>query len=116
MEIAVNYQDAKEGGKSAEKLTVVDSVFGADFNEGLVHQVVNAYLAGMRQGTHKTLSRSEVYYANKKQWRQKGTGRARAGSKANPIWRGGGMAFARRPRDYSQKLPRKNLADRQAWA
>jgi len=82
-------------------------VFGREFNEALVHQVVNAYLAGARQGTHKQKTRSEVRGGGRKPWRQKGTGRARAGTIRSPIWVGGGRAFAARPQDYSQKVNRK---------
>ena len=82
-------------------------VFGRDFNEALVHQVVNAYLAGARQGTRKQKTRSEVSGGGRKPWRQKGTGRARAGTIRSPIWVGGGRAFAARPQDHSQKVNRK---------
>ncbi len=82
-------------------------VFGRDFNEALVHQVVNAYLAGVRQGTRKQKTRSEVSGGGRKPWRQKGTGRARAGTIRSPIWVGGGRAFAARPQDHSQKVNRK---------
>ena len=82
-------------------------VFGRDFNEALVHQVVNAYLAGARQGTRKQKTRSEVTGGGRKPWRQKGTGRARAGTIRSPIWVGGGRAFAARPQDHSQKVNRK---------
>jgi large subunit ribosomal protein L4 len=82
-------------------------VFGREFNQALVHQVVNAYLAGARQGSHKQKNRSEVRGGGRKPWRQKGTGRARAGTIRSPIWVGGGCAFAARPQDYSQKVNRK---------
>ena len=82
-------------------------VFGRDFNEALVHQVVNAYLAGARQGTRKQKTRSEVSGGGRKPWRQKGTGRARAGTIRSPIWVGGGRTFAARPQDHSQKVNRK---------
>ena len=82
-------------------------VFGREFNEALVHQVVNAYLAGARQGTRKQKTRSEVRGGGRKPWRQKGTGRARAGTIRSPIWVGGGRAFAARPQDFSQKVNRK---------
>lgn len=82
-------------------------VFGREFNEALVHQVVTAYLAGARQGTRKQKTRSEVSGGGRKPWRQKGTGRARAGTIRSPIWVGGGRAFAARPQDHSQKVNRK---------
>ncbi len=82
-------------------------VFGREFNEALVHQVVTAYLAGARQGTRKQKTRSEVSGGGAKPWRQKGTGRARAGTIRSPIWVGGGRAFAARPQDHSQKVNRK---------
>jgi len=88
-------------------LTVSDNVFGRAYNESLVHQAVVAYLAGGRAGTKKQLSRAEVSGGNTKPWRQKGTGRARAGSTRSPIWRTGGVTFAARPRSYKQKINRK---------
>ncbi|WP_131668178.1 50S ribosomal protein L4 [Psychrobacter pygoscelis] len=84
-----------------------DTAFGREFNEALVHQVVTAYLAGARQGTRAQKTRAEVSGGGKKPWRQKGTGRARAGSIRGPIWRGGGRAFAAKPQDWSQKVNRK---------
>ncbi|NND36442.1 MAG: 50S ribosomal protein L4 [Gammaproteobacteria bacterium] len=84
-----------------------DQVFGASFNEPLVHQVVNAYLAGQRAGTKAQKRRSDVRGGGAKPWRQKGTGRARAGTSRSPIWVGGGRTFAARPRNYSQKVNRK---------
>lgn len=81
--------------------------FGREFNEALVHQVVTAYLAGARQGTRAQKTRGEVSGGGKKPWRQKGTGRARAGSIRSPIWVGGGRAFAAKPQDWSQKVNRK---------
>ena len=86
---------------------VAESAFGADFNEPLVHQVVTAYLAGGRAGTKAQKNRSAVRGGGAKPWRQKGTGRARAGTIRSPIWVGGGRAFAAQPRDYSQKVNRK---------
>jgi large subunit ribosomal protein L4 len=86
---------------------VSEEAFGREFNEPLVHQVVNAYLAGSRQGTRKQKNRSEVRGGGRKPWRQKGTGRARAGTICSPIWVGGGRAFAARPQDHSQKVNRK---------
>lgn len=86
---------------------VADATFGKEFNEALVHQVVTAYLAGGRQGTRAQKTRSEVSGGGKKPWRQKGTGRARAGTIRSPIWRSGGVTFAARPQDYTQKVNRK---------
>ncbi len=86
---------------------VADSAFGADFNEPLVHQVVTAFLAGGRAGTKAQKNRSAVRGGGAKPWRQKGTGRARAGTIRSPIWVGGGRAFAAQPRDYSQKVNKK---------
>lgn len=81
--------------------------FGREFNEALVHQVVVAYMAGGRQGTRAQKNRSDVRGGGRKPWRQKGTGRARAGTIRSPIWRGGGATFAARPQDHSQKVNRK---------
>jgi len=90
-----------------ETLEIADTLFGAKFNEPLVHQVVTAYLAGQRSGTKAQKRRSDVRGGGAKPWRQKGTGRARAGTSRSPLWVGGGRAFAARPRDYSQKVNRK---------
>jgi large subunit ribosomal protein L4 len=92
---------------NAGKLTVGDDTFGRPFSEALVHQVVCAYLAGGRAGTHKQKTRTEVRGGGRKPWKQKGTGRARAGSIRSPLWRGGGKIFAAVPNDYSQKVNRK---------
>lgn len=89
------------------KLVVSDAAFGLAFNEDLVHQAVVAYQAGGRQGTRAQKTRAEVSGGGKKPWRQKGTGRARAGSIRSPLWRTGGVTFAARPQDHSQKLNRK---------
>ncbi len=86
---------------------VADSAFGVKFNEPLVHQVVNAFLAGGRAGTKAQKNRSQASGGGAKPWRQKGTGRARAGTIRSPIWVGGGRTFAARPRDYSQKVNKK---------
>lgn len=88
-------------------LQVSDVTFGADFNESLIHQAVVAFMAGGRQGTRQQKTRRDVSGGGRKPWRQKGTGRARAGTIRSPIWRGGGVAFAARPQDHSQKLNRK---------
>jgi large subunit ribosomal protein L4 len=88
-------------------LEVSDATFGREFNEALVHQVVVAYAAGARQGTRAQKTRSDVRGGGKKPWRQKGTGRARAGTIRSPIWVGGGVTFAARPQDHSQKVNKK---------
>jgi len=88
-------------------MDVSDAVFGQDFNETLVHQVVVAYRAACRAGTHAQKNRAAVRGGGAKPWRQKGTGRARAGTIRSPIWRGGGRAFAATTRDYSQKVNKK---------
>lgn len=95
------------GGQVKEKLSVNDDVFGCEFNESLIHQVVTAFLAGARSGTHSQKTRSEVRGGGKKPWKQKGTGRARAGSSRSPIWRSGGVTFAAKTQDYSQKVNKK---------
>jgi len=103
MELQVkNASDAAPG-----QMTVADEVFARPFNETLVHQVVVAYLAGGRAGTRAQKTRAQVSGGGAKPWRQKGTGRARAGSTRGPIWRGGGVTFAARPQDHSQKVNRK---------
>lgn len=94
-------------GDSSKKVTVSEAIFGCEYSEGIVHQVVTAYLAGGRQGTKAQKTRSDVSGGGAKPWRQKGTGRARAGSIRSPIWRGGGKSFAARPRDHSQKVNKK---------
>lgn len=86
---------------------VSDDTFGVTFNEALIHQVVTAYRAAGRSGSKRQKNRSDVRGGGAKPWRQKGTGRARAGTSRSPIWVGGGRAFAARPRDYSQKVNRK---------
>jgi large subunit ribosomal protein L4 len=88
-------------------IQVSEATFGREFSEALVHQVVTAYLAGARAGTKAQKNRSAVRGGGRKPWRQKGTGRARAGTIRSPIWRGGGRAFAAQPRDHSQKVNRK---------
>ncbi len=93
-----------QGGAS---LQVSDAVFGADFKEALVHQVVTAYLAGARAGTKAQKNRSAVRGGGRKPYRQKGTGRARAGTIRSPLWRGGGVTFAAQPRSYAQKVNKK---------
>ncbi len=97
----------KSGKKTAGKMKVADSVFAVNFNETLIHQVVTAYMAGARSGTKAQKNRSDVRGGGRKPWRQKGLGRARAGTIRSPLWRGGGVTFAARPRDYSQKVNKK---------
>lgn len=92
------------GGAS---LSLSDTVFGAQYNETLVHQIVTAYMAGGRSGNAAQKTRSEVRGGGAKPWRQKGTGRARAGTSRSPIWIGGGVTFAAKKRDYSQKVNKK---------
>jgi large subunit ribosomal protein L4 len=95
---------ASSGG---QPLDVSDSVFGREFNESLVHQLVVAYMAAGRAGTKAQKNRSDVSGGGAKPWRQKGTGRARAGTTRSPLWRTGGVTFAARPRAYEQKLNKK---------
>ena len=90
-----------------QDINISESAFSKDFNESLVHQAVVSFLAGSRQGTSKQKTRSEVRGGGKKPYRQKGTGRARAGTIRSPLWRGGGIAFAATPRDYSKKINKK---------
>ena len=94
-------------GGSAAALEVADQVFGADYNQPLIHQVVTAYLAAARAGTKANKNRAAVRGGGAKPWRQKGTGRARSGTIRSPIWRSGGVTFAASPRDYGQKVNRK---------
>jgi len=97
----------KPGNKAAGTVAVSEANFAREYNEALVHQVVTAYLSGARQGTRSQKTRSEVAGGGKKPWRQKGTGRARAGTIRSPIWRSGGVTFAAKPQDHSQKVNRK---------
>lgn len=92
---------------SNNKLEVADTVFSAVYNEPLIHQIVTAYLAGGRAGTKAQKTRAEVSGGGIKPWKQKGTGRARAGTIRSPIWRKGGVAFAAKPRSYAQKVNKK---------
>lgn len=92
---------------SNNKLSVSDAVFGAEYNEALVHQIVTAYRNGGRSGTKAQKSKGMVRGGGKKPWKQKGTGQARAGSIRSPLWRGGGKTFAAVPRDFSQKVNKK---------
>ena len=97
----------KGGGAKIGKLKVSDRVFAADYNEPLVHQVLTAFMAGARAGTKAQKNRAAARGGGRKPWRQKGTGRARAGTIRSPLWRGGGVTFAAQPRDYSHKVNRK---------
>jgi large subunit ribosomal protein L4 len=92
---------------NGETLELADTSFGVPFNEPLVHQIVTAYLAGARAGSKAQKTRAEVRGGGAKPWRQKGTGRARAGTNRSPLWVGGGRAFAARPRNFDQKVNRK---------
>lgn len=94
-------------GNKVNKLAVSETAFGREFNEALVHQVVTAYLTNARQGTKAQKNRSDVSGGGIKPWKQKGTGRARVGSSRSPLWRKGGVTFAARPRDFTQKVNRK---------
>jgi len=94
-------------GMPVEKVTVADHAFAAEVKTHLFHQVVRMQLARRRRGTASTKTRGEVSGGGKKPWRQKGTGRARAGSTRSPLWRGGGVALGPKPRDYAYKLPKK---------
>ena len=103
-------------GQECGTIRLNDKVFKQEYNEALIHQVVVAHLANLRQGTKSALTRSEVRGHAKKPWRQKGTGRARQGSTKAPQWRGGGVAFAPKPRDFSKKVNKeaKRVAFRSA--
>ena len=94
-------------GASSGSVEVSDAVFGADYNESLIHQVVTAYQSAARAGTRAQKNRTQVRGGGIKPWRQKGTGRARAGTSRSPIWRSGGTTFAARPQNYEQKVNRK---------
>ncbi|MBT3967258.1 MAG: 50S ribosomal protein L4 [Gammaproteobacteria bacterium] len=102
----LNVRDFPAGNEQS-KVSVSDVAFAAEYNEALIHQVVTAYLAGARAGTAQQKTRSDVRGGGAKPWRQKGTGRARAGTSRSPIWRSGGVTFAARPRNYAQKVNRK---------
>jgi large subunit ribosomal protein L4 len=97
----------KPGSSELATVSVSDAAFAREYNEDLVHQVVTAYMAGARQGTRAQKNRAAVSGGGKKPWRQKGTGRARAGTSRSPIWRSGGVTFAAQPQDHSQKVNRK---------
>lgn len=101
-------QIINDQGKPTAKVSASDRAFGREYNEALVHQVLTAYLANARQGTRKQKARGEINKSNKKPWRQKGTGRARAGRASSPLWRGGGRIFPNLPdENFTQKLNRK---------
>lgn len=100
MELQIN-------GSANAKVAVSDATFSREFNEALVHQVVTAYMAAGRQGTRAQKTRAEVSGGGKKPWRQKGSGRARAGTTRGPIWRKGGVTFAAKPQNFEQKVNRK---------
>ena len=97
----------KSDGAKAGSVDLDDSIFGIEPNVPVMHQVVNGQLAAKRSGTHNTKTRAEVRGGGAKPWKQKGTGRARAGASRMPHWRGGGVAMGPKPRDYSQKTPKK---------
>lgn len=94
-------------GAQVGEIELNDSVFGIEPNEAVVHEAVVMQLASLRRGTHATKTRGEVRGGGRKPWRQKGTGRARAGTIRSPLWRKGGIVFGPQPRDYSYTLPRK---------
>src|SRR5258705_13686208 len=97
-----------DSGKPAETLSGSDSLFGREYNEALIHQLVTAYQANARSGTRKQKGRADVNKSHKKPWAQKGTGRARAGQANSPLWRGGGKIFPSLPdENFSQKVNRK---------
>jgi large subunit ribosomal protein L4 len=97
-----------EKGEAQKSVDASETLFGREYNEALVHQVVVAYSANGRQGTRQQKTRAEVRHSTKKPWRQKGTGRARAGMTSSPLWRGGGRIFPNKPdENFTQKLNRK---------
>ncbi len=95
------------GAASTKTMPLNEAVFGQEYNEALIHQVLTAYFNGARAGTKGQKTRAEVRGGGRKPWRQKGSGRARAGSSRSPIWRSGGVTFAAKTRDFSQKVNRK---------
>lgn len=97
-----------EQGQESAKLAASDTVFGREYNEALVHQLVVAYQANARMGTRAQLNRRDVHHTTKKPWRQKGTGRARSGMSSSPLWRGGGRTFPNTPdENFTQKINKK---------
>jgi large subunit ribosomal protein L4 len=103
MELKLKQSNKKTDGK----VTVSDSIFASEYNEALIHQALTAFMAGSRAGTKAQKTRSDARGGGRKPWKQKGTGRARSGTIRSPIWRSGGVTFAARPKDYSQKLNKK---------
>jgi large subunit ribosomal protein L4 len=103
MEVEVKNRNNNTVGK----INLRDDIFGVRAKPGVIHEAVNNYLADQRQGTHATKTRGLISGGGKKPWRQKHTGRARAGSIRSPLWRGGGTVFGPKPRDYSYNLPKK---------
>ena len=103
----LNLKITNPDGKSSENMQLSDKVFGCEFNEALVHQIVVAYAAASRAGTSSQKTRAEVSGGGKKPWKQKGTGQARAGTTRGPIWRGGGVTFASCTPNYKQKVNKK---------
>ena len=97
-------------GAEVEELTLNEEIFGIEPNKAVMHEVVVNYLAGLRKGTHSTKSRGEVRGGGRKPWRQKGTGRARAGTSRSPLWRGGSIIFGPKPRDYSYRVNKKKVS------
>lgn len=106
-ECAMKVQVLDQSGKPVEEMSVPEEVFNYPVKEHLVYETVVNYLANQRQGTASTKTRAEVSGGGRKPWRQKGTGRARAGSNRSPLWRHGGTTFGPKPRDYSYELPKK---------
>ncbi|MDP3036428.1 MAG: 50S ribosomal protein L4, partial [Rhodocyclaceae bacterium] len=108
MELKLINEQGELGGTTGTTITVSDGLFGRDYNESLVHQLVVAYQANARAGNRAQLTRSEVRHSTKKPWKQKGTGRARIGTTASPLWRSGGRAFPNSPdENFSHKVNRK---------
>lgn len=103
----MDFQVKNAHGEDVANISVSDDVFGNDYNEALVHQVMVSVQSNLRQGTKAQKARSEVAGGGAKPWRQKGSGRARAGTNSSPIWRSGGATFAAKPRDFSQKINKK---------
>ncbi|MDH4274688.1 MAG: 50S ribosomal protein L4 [Gammaproteobacteria bacterium] len=103
----MEFKLTNDNGSSGKAIKLSEQVFGQAFNEPLIHQVVTAYMAAARRGTRAHLSRAEVSGGGHKPWKQKGQGRARAGSSRSPLWRGGGKTFAAETVSYEQKVNRK---------
>lgn len=107
MELSITKVPGQEDNASMQSVQVNEAIFGYEFKEDLIHQVVTAFLAGARQGSKAQKTRSEVNGGGKKPWKQKGSGRARAGTSRSPIWRKGGVTFAAKPKSYAQKVNKK---------